>query len=386
MHLLMIAPEQIAVPPPKGGSVEICMLAIAERLSLQHQVTLLSRKYAHYPHITTKGNLKIVRVPASGPKRYIRAVMAYVRGKHYDWIQIDNRPRFVTPVRKGFPHIPISVFLHSLTFVSRPMIVESIAEMHLSKADAIIANSSSLLQELSERFPRLHPKIKQVHLGVDLHQFRPLSPERRAQLRKKYGLQGAFVFAFAGRIIPRKGLPILMKALHQVRKTVPNVKLVIAGRGKPGYMARLRSKAHRLRLSTQFIGYKSHRRMHEVYATVDCLVCPSQRHEAFGLVNIEAMATGIPVIASQIGGISEAVRHGGNGLLIKNYRHASAFASSMLMLAKDRAYTQSLGIQARNDMEQQFSWENTVQSLCELYMNQCGVRGGDLGNAKICNE
>jgi spore coat protein SA len=386
MHLLMIAPEQIAVPPPKGGSVEISMLAIAERLSLEHQVTLLSRKYAHYPHITTNGNLKIVRVPASDPKHYIRAVMAYIRGKHYDWIQIDNRPRFVTPVRKCFPHTPISVFLHSLTFVSKPMIVPSIAEIHLKKADTIIANSSSLLDELLERFPGLSHKIKQVYLGVDLHQFRPPTSAERDHLRKKYGLRGAFVFAFAGRIIPRKGLPVLMKALSKVRKKVPNVKLVIAGRGKAGYMAQIKSKAHRLRISAKFIGYKSHRSMHEVYAMADCFVCPSQKHEAFGLVNIEAMASGIPVIASQIGGISEAVHHGGNGLLIKDYRNARSFADSMLRLARDRAYTASLGIQARNDMEQQFSWANTAQSLCDLYINPCVERGGDVGNAEICNE
>ena len=378
MRLLMIAPEQIAVPPPKGGSVEICMLAIAERLSLQHQVTLMSRKYAHYPPVTINGNLKIVRVPASSPKHYIRAVMAYIRGKNFDWIQIDNRPRFVTPVRKIFPHTPISVFLHSLIFVSKPMIIESIAEMHLSKADAIIANSNSLQQELCTRFPRLRPKIKQVYLGVDLERFHPPSSGRRVKLRKEYDLQGAFVFAFVGRIIPRKGLPVLMKALRQVRKTVPNAKLVIAGRGESGYMTQLKSKAHRLRLSAQFIGYKSHRKMHDVYAMADCLVCPSQRHEAFGLVNIEAMATGIPVIASKIGGISEAVQHGVNGLLIKDYRNASSFASAMLKLAKDRAYSQSLGIQARRDMEQQFSWANTAQSLSDLYWSPSDERGGDV--------
>jgi spore coat protein SA len=110
MHLLMIAPEQIPVPPPKGGSVEICMLAIAKKLSRQHKVTLISRRSGNYPHTSTYGNLKIVRVPSLSTDRYIAAVMAYIRGKHYDWIQIDNRPRFITPVRKGFPKTSISVF------------------------------------------------------------------------------------------------------------------------------------------------------------------------------------------------------------------------------------------------------------------------------------
>jgi spore coat protein SA len=367
MHLLMIAPEQIAVPPPKGGSVEICMVNIARRLAHQHKVTLISRRYANYPPISKKGNLKIVRVPASSPKRYIKAVLSYVKGKHYDWIQIDNRPRFITPVRNAFPYISISVFLHSLTFVTKPMISKAASEKHLSNADTIIANSSSLLRELSARFPSQHPKIKQVHLGVDLQQFRPPDATKRAHLRKMYGLQGSFVFAFAGRIIPRKGLPVLLKAMSKTRKSVPRVKLIIAGRGISNYMARLKNKARRLGISAAFIGYKPHRKMHEVYGMSDCLVCPSQKHEAFGLVNVEAMATGIPVIASQIGGMKEIIQHGKNGFLIENYRNSDAFAASMLKLAQNRSYSQALGKQARIDMKQQFSWANTVRSLSELY-------------------
>jgi spore coat protein SA len=255
MHLLMIAPEQIAVPPPKGGSVEICMHAIARRLAHQHKVTLISRSYANYPPISKKGNLKIIRVPAASPKRYIRAVMDCIHGKHYDWIQIDNRPRFVTTVRKSFPNTSISVFLHSLTFVSKPRIPQKFALKNLSKADIIVANSSSLQRELSTKFPSLSHKIKQVHLGVDLHRFRPPDSAKRARLRKKYGLQGSFVFAFAGRIIPRKGLPVLIKAMSKVNKLVPNVKLVIAGSGISNYRTFLKNKAKRLGISAAFVGY-----------------------------------------------------------------------------------------------------------------------------------
>jgi spore coat protein SA len=366
MHLLMIAPEQIPVPPPKGGSVEICMLAIAKKLSQQHIVTLMSRRFGHYPHISSMGNLTIVRVPSLSTDHYISAVLAYIRGKHYDWIQIDNRPRFVTPVRKDFPNTPISVFLHSLTFVSIGS--NNSVENHLAQADKIIANSSSLQRELSTRFPELIHKIMQVHLGVDLHQFRPPSSAQRENLRKRNGIQGSFVFAFAGRMIPRKGIPVLLRALSLVRKSTPNVKLVLAGRGKSGYMSSLKKKVKNLHLSAKFIGYKSHRSMHEVYWMADCLVCPSQKHEAFGLVNVEAMATGIPVIASKIGGMEEIIRHDKNGLLIDNYKNANAFAAAMIRLAGNRSYSRSLGKQARSDMQHQFSWTNTAKSLSELYV------------------
>jgi spore coat protein SA len=372
MHLLMIAPEQIAVPPPRGGSVEICMLAIAKKLSLQHKVTLISRRSGNYPHTSTYGNLKIVRVPSLSMNRYIAAVMAYIRGKHYDWIQIDNRPRFVTPVRKGFPNTSISVFLHSLTFVP----TTDSTRRSLAQADKIIANSGSLQHELRARFPSLHQKIKQVHLGVDSKQFRPPTAAQRDHLRKKYGVKVSFVFAFAGRIIPRKGIPVLMDALSKVRQSAPNVKLLIAGRGQTGYMASLKKKSHRLHLDTKFIGYKSHSHMHEVYWAADCLVCPSQKHEAFGLVNVEAMSTGIPVIASQIGGMKEIIRHGINGLLVKNYKSASSLSACMLKLAKDKSYSHALGKQARRDMLDRFSWSRTAQGISKHYGISYSLKGG----------
>lgn len=367
MHLLMIAPEQIPVPAFKGGSVEICMDAIAKKIARHHKVTLISRRHPKYPHVSTSRNLKYIRVPSGTPGRYLASVLAYLRGKHYDWIQIDNRPRFITPIKNLFPNIPISLFLHSLTFVSAPMISRDRAAKHLSRADMIVANSNSLERELKSRFNHLHDKIKQVYLGVDLNQFRPPTLTQRKQLRSRYGLKGSFVFAFAGRIISRKGIPVMMKALSQVRKSVPNVKMIIAGNGKPGYIAKLKDLAKRLHITAKFIGYKSHHSMHEVYWLADCFVCPSQKHEAFGLVNVEAMAAGIPVVASRIGGIKEIISHAKNGYLINRYSSAHDFAIIMEKLAQNPALASSLGKQARKDVVNRFSWTHTANNLSNLY-------------------
>jgi len=363
MHLLMIAPEQIPVPSFKGGSVEICMYAIARRWARHHQVTLVSRKHRSYPRKTVLGNLTIVRLPSGGQDKYIAAVAAYVKGKKFDWIQIDNRPRFVSKIRSVFPHTPISVYLHSLTFVS----ARHSTAVHLAKADLIVANSNSLEQELKARFPSIQTKIKQVYLGVDLQQFKPPSAKRRTALRKKYGLQGSFVFGYAGRVIPRKGIHVLMRAIKIVRKSVPEVQLTITGGGKRGYIANLKNLAHRLHIPAKFIGSKSHANMQQSYWLADCLVCPSQKHEAFGLVNIEAMATGIPVIASGIGGIKEIISHGNNGWMVADYHNPADFAVPMLKLAKNRKLTQTMGNNARQDMIRRFSWKQTANSLIQLY-------------------
>lgn len=367
MHVLMIAPEQIPVPPINGGSVEICMNAIANRLAQQHLVTLISRRHSRYPNRTTKGNLTIIRVPSGGTGHYLTSVAQAIKGKHYDWIQIDNRPSFISKIRADFPNTPISVFLHSLTFVSKSRYANGSVENSLAKANLIVANSSSLENELVVRFPKLKSKITHVLLGVDLQQFKPPSPQQRMKLRNRYGLRGSFVFSFAGRIIPRKGIPLLLKALSKVRKSVPNVKLIIAGKGNSGYVSRLKSLSKRLHVSTKFIGQLPHRRMHEAYWPADCFVCPSQSHEAFGLVNVEAMATGIPAVSSNNGGIKEIVRNEINSLLVKNYRNPDAFAAQLLRLARNRSYAQALGRQARRDMIQKFNWNQTTSRLIKLY-------------------
>lgn len=97
------------------------------------------------------------------------------------------------------------------------------------------------------------------------------------------------------------------------------------------------------------------------------MICPSQKHEAFGLVNVEAMASGIPVIASRIGGIPEIVQHGRNGLLVQEYGNPAAFAAHIVNLARDPELYRRLSRQAREDVKNQFSWKITAMNLMETY-------------------
>ncbi|OXM85470.1 glycosyltransferase family 4 protein [Paenibacillus rigui] len=358
MRILIIAPEQIPVPPVMGGSVEICIFAIAKKLARQHEVTVISRKHGSYPKRSVIGGVNIVRVPTGSPKTYLSHVKSYLSGKSYDWIQIDNRPRFLHAIKQMFPHTPVSLFLHSLTFVSSPRLSRKEGAVYLRKADLIIANSASLKRELSRRFPGAAGRIRKVWLGVDVERFRPA---KRKQA-------GSYTLLFAGRIIPRKGIPVLLKAVHLAKKRSSRLKLLIAGgSNNKGYGRQMRSLSKRLGVSATFLGTIPHRRMHKIYARADCFVCPSQGHEAFGLVNVEAMASGLPVIASDNGGIKEIVKHQRNGLLVRNYKHAGAFAEAIVKLAGSRKLTRQLGAMARKDSVRLFSWQATASRLQSIY-------------------
>ncbi|WP_222430008.1 glycosyltransferase family 4 protein [Paenibacillus cremeus] len=361
MHILIIAPEQIPVPPPVGGSVEHSIYQIARNISPEHQVTIISRLRSGYPKKKILGNITLIRVAGRNKHDYLSNVIKTVKGQHYDMIQIDNRPRFVPTVRKAFPHTKISVFLHSTTFISSPMTTKKQAASDLSGANCIVGNSLSLQNHLKRTFPAISGKVRYVHLGVDLDQFRP-------RKKKTTSAHRPFVILFAGRLIPRKGIPVLMKAIKIVRKSIPSARLHIAGgTGKLSYKKYLKELASSLRISVTFKGYVPRSQMPGFYRSGDCFVCPSQGHEAFGLVNVEAMASGIPTIASRNGGIPEIINHQQNGILVTNYRSPEAFAKEITNLAQNPSLAKKLSKQARIDVTEKFSWRAAARKLEKIY-------------------
>jgi spore coat protein SA len=309
------------------------------------------------------GHVTIIRVAGGNKRVYLSNVLKAVKGLHYDVIQIDNRPGFVSAVRAVFPNTRLSVFLHSTTFISPPKTSIKKADKDFAGADLIIGNSRSLQAHLLKTFPRHSHKVRFVHLGVNVQQFRPLNP-----IRSSRGKQDPFVILYAGRLIPLKGIPVLIKAAKIVRKTIPNAKLSIAGGvGKPSYKKYLKRLAASLRVPAVFKGNVSRSRMPSFYLSGDCFVCPSQGHEAFGLVNVEAMASGVPAVASRIGGIPEIIQHQHNGLLVANYSSPSAFARQIIRIAENPALANKLANRARQDVIRKFSWNATAGKLVGIY-------------------
>ncbi|MEK3899648.1 MULTISPECIES: glycosyltransferase family 4 protein [unclassified Paenibacillus] len=368
MHICMIAPEQFTVPG--DGSVEICIWNIARRLAKRHKVTILSRRAAGLPDTDELEQVKFIRLPSGSPSRYRSSVLMFLEAAEpFDLIQIDNRPRLAAAVKRQSPGTPVMIFLHSLTFVPQePGIARSLA-----LADAVTANSSSLEQRLIRRFPGIRSKLRVVPLGADLSRFTPASAQEKARLRTLHGLGTGFTVLFVGRVIPRKGVPVLLRAMHRLNRHMP-ARLLIAGKGKPPYLRQLRVLARRLGVHVSFLGNIPHEDIHSMYQAADCFICPSQQHEAFGLVNVEAMASGLPVIASSNGGIREIIDSGRNGYLVKQYRNPAAFASRMLQIGRNPDLAARIGLQGRSDALQMYEWQHTAELLENIYLKLTGLR------------
>lgn len=355
-----------------GGSVEISIHAIARRLAKDHKVTVIGRRHSRLPNVQRDGSLTFVRVPSRG---YAAHVVRALKKGSYDWIQVDNRPRLAAHIKKAYPHKRVSLFLHSLTFVSPPQLYPKQAAELLAKPDLIVVNSTSLYEAIAKQHPHVKKNIRKVLLGVDTARFRPAMGGEKRRLKALYGAAGnAFTVLFVGRVIPRKGIPVLLRAMQVLRKSVPSARAVIAGGGKAAYVAKLKTQARRLGIPATFTGLLPHRSIHRIYRLADAFVCPSQKHEAFGLVNIEAMASGVPVVASRIGGIGEAVTHGRSGYLVEAYRDPKQFAKHLAQLAKQPDLSKRMAAQARTDAVRQFGWSGTARKLAELYGHGKGAK------------
>ncbi|RED59252.1 glycosyltransferase family 4 protein [Cohnella lupini] len=376
MKILAIAPDKLPIPPIKGGSVEAVMHNFFTRMAKTEHVTLVSCTHPRLPKQSTSvnGKLKFMRFPYSNGSTYIRAAMKKLRGNKFDIIQVDNRPTFLPAIRRAFPRTPIVLSLHSLHFLSK--LNRTHGNAMLRHANGVTCVVSSLANTFKARYPAHATKFKPVLLGVDTHKFTPRSQAYKLNIRKRYGLNQSYNLLFVGRIIPRKGLHTLVEAAALLRKQNKRIAIVAVGASWPGvkretaYMSRVKRLAQRLHVPLRFTGYVSPSKIHEMYHLADIFVCPTQYKEGFACVNSEAMASGIPLVASARGGILEVVRHGRSGLLVKSYKSPSAFAQALTKIIGNPGMAKRLSIGGRARVVSRFGWANAVGRLKSYYRSK----------------
>lgn len=373
MRILVIVPEQLPIPPIKGGSVETVTYNIFKRMARHHQVTIISRSHSALPSHNTEvgGNLRFIRINQAKPLAYLKTTLQKIRGQHFDIIQIENRPVFVPLVRRAFPHTPIVLSLHSLTFMSR---------LSLAKANSILRQVSGVTsvvgfvtKSMQQRYPKYAYKFKTAILGCDTEKFRPRSTAYKQRLRRHWGVSKSYNLLFVGRMVAKKGLNTLVRAVAQLKQRRQRTRIVAVGAAWPGvtketpYIRKTRLLAKRLGVPLRCTGYIPPAQVDKMYHLGDIFVCPTRYKEGFALVNSEAMASEIPIIASKRGGIKEVVQHNKNGLLIKDYRNPRAFARAIEALRSSPTRSRKIAKAGRLRVIRHFSWANTVRTLVNHY-------------------
>lgn len=184
--------------------------------------------------------------------------------------------------------------------------------------------------------------------------------------RDSYGVEGPYIL-YVGRLASNKGLDTLVRAFAEVAKTHTEVSLVMVGEDG-GSKETVESLVGTLGLSgrVRLVGYvEDEAKLSSAYAGSRMLVLPSE-YEAFGLVLLEAMAQGVPVVATRVGGIPQVVEDGENGLLVtpKDVKGLSATVGKLL---EDPATGRAMGEYGKQVTVPAYDWEKVVTSLEEIY-------------------
>ena len=219
----------------------------------------------------------------------------------------------------------------------------------IATADRIIAFSPHERDAMARLYAADANKITLVPCGVDLEVFRPLNQKA---VRSSLGLNGEKILLYVGRVEPIKGLDLLVETAAQM-DSEDGVRMIVVGADVNGdrEMDRVRQLAREKDLEDKidFVGQVDHDDLPLYYNAADVCVVPSY-YESFGLVALESMACGTPVVATRVGGLSTIIHHGRTGYL-KSWRCPEAFANSVEMIISSNGLQQSMGEAARKRAE-----------------------------------
>lgn len=247
-------------------------------------------------------------------------------------------------------------------------------ELILKKTNAIIASTPQEVKNILDLYKVTGENIELIRTGVDKRLFRPIAEEIAI---KETGLNFKNIVLFVGRITKAKGLRILVKAIARVKNQFnEEMKLIVIGGDVSGVMhskeeskekKRLKRLIKKLNLEEDviFLGPVKRERLPYFYSIADVCVVPSL-YESFGLVAVEAMSCGTPVIASKVGGLAHTVRDGYSGLHFLPGR-SDHLAKAILKLITDSQKMEEIGVNARLRTAREFGLERTVKQIKSLY-------------------
>ena len=360
------------------------------------------RQDASTPEVIEDGeNVRVVHLEA-GPRRPVdkgrlhqyldqfeenMIRFASAAGLTYDLLHshywLSGRVALRLQERWGLPHVTM---FHTLGEVkNRARVTEHEAPLRIqvehrlaTQADRIVCASQHEKHLLARLYDADPERVAVVPCGVDLDLFRPQDKEAA---RRALGYRDERIILFVGRIEPLKGIDILINAAAQLGEESDFHVLIVGGdRRSRQQVSHLQELASDLGIGERvcFLGAVDHEQLPLYYNAADVCVVPSY-YESFGLVALEAMACGTPVVASRVGGLTGTVRDGETGYLI-SWRCPEPFAERLELLLGNEALRRRFGEAAREVVER-YRWANVAEAMVALYRELLGETRPQAGAA-----
>jgi len=308
-------------------------------------------------------------VPDNSPPYSLREQLSLPWTLRRERADLFHAPHYVLPPLSGRAAV---VTIHDCIHLMFPQYLpnrmalgyaRSSLWMAARRSDRILTVSESSKRDILRFFDVDPAKITVIYNGIDERFSREPPEEEIVRVRERYQLEGDFVL-YAGNVKPHKNLERLLDAFHLVRQRgFDNVRLVVIGDQVSKY-AELRRAVHKYNLHkyVRFLGYMPDEMLAVLYRLATVFVFPSL-YEGFGLPPLEAMASGTPVVTSNISSLPEVA--GDAALLVDPYEPESIASGLMSVLgsAEVRSELRARGLQRAAD----FSWERSIQRIHRIY-------------------
>lgn len=377
MKILMLTWEY---PPRVVGGIARVVHDLSKRLIKDgHDVTVVTYKEGNVPYFEDDKGVKVYRVDnyMINPNNFIDWIMQLnfnlvskaneiiaKEGKFdvihaHDWLVA-----YAAKSLKNSYDIPIVATIHA-TEAGRNAGIHDETQRYINdtewmltyEANEVIVNSNYMKCELQRNFGLPFEKINVVPNGVNLTMYSGI--ERDYDFRRNYASDNEKIILYAGRLVYEKGVQHLIAAMPKILEHYHDAKLVIAGKG--GMMDELKAQVDYLGLGNKvyFTGQMPHKSLCKLYKCADISVFPST-YEPFGIVALEGMLAGNPIVVSDIGGLDEIVEHGVNGM--KSYAgNANSIADSILTLLFDHKLCNEIAKNAKTKVKEYYNWTKIAQ-------------------------
>lgn len=282
---------------------------------------------------------------------------------HAHWIVPQG---FVAAIIKKFTGVPYIVTAHAGdVFPLKSRLLRWFGKVALKNASYCTVNSNATKQAVVEV---ANVPVDIIPMGVDLAAFSPA--KKSGAIRKRYGIHGPFIFT-VGRMAEKKGFKYLIEAMPKILEKLPEAKLVLIGDGPERRGLEKLTNELNLGSSVVFAGKVTHKELENWYATADVFVLPSivtsdGDTEGLGVVFLEAIASGTPVVGSNVGGIPDIIRHNQTGLLVPQ-KEPAALAGAIVRVLADSKLKVRLTKNAMKFVKERFTWELVAERFAELF-------------------
>ncbi len=382
MRIFMLSWEY---PPRIIGGLARHVEGLSRALaSLGHEVHVITLDFPGAPYEESDGSLFIHRVAVDLPaptfhtwvllfnhffekrtgqlvKQYGRPDIVHV----HDWLTVSGGV-----AAKHLLRVPLVMTFHS-TESSRSSnsrspessLVDGLEWWGSFEAARVIAVSGWMKSEVVSRFKTPQQKVVEIPNAVDVTKFeRPVDVEAT---RIKWGVRpGERLITAVGRLTSQKGFDDLIKAYSQIRRLIPDSRLLVMGDGYMRGELEALAEAEQVRGATTFAGFVGDADLVDAIKSSDVVAVPS-RFEPFGIIALEAMAAGVPVLVSRVGGLAEIVKDEVDGLQVEP-NSPSSIANATVRLLSEREFASKLAARAREKVKA-YNWESSARRTLEAY-------------------